>query len=61
MYKWGYAYSFCQIIQGLRLFKELRLFQTLEWNKLFEQGPVTIIVTEFLEHFNSTLKNGKSN
>jgi len=29
-YKWGYAYSFCQIFQGLRLFKGLRLFQTLE-------------------------------
>ena len=30
-YKWGYAYSFCQIFQGLRLFKGLRLFQTLEY------------------------------
>ena len=29
-YKWGYAYSFCQIFQGLCLFKGLRLFQTLE-------------------------------
>ena len=29
-YKCGYAYSFCQIFQGLRLFKGLRLFQTLE-------------------------------
>ena len=29
-YKWGYAYSFCQILQGLRLFKGVRLFQTLE-------------------------------
>ena len=29
-YKWGYAYSFCQIFQGLRLFKGLCLFQTLE-------------------------------
>ena len=30
-YKWGYAYSFCQIFQKLRLFKGLRLFQTLEY------------------------------
>ena len=30
-YKWGYAYSFCQIIQVLCLFKRLRLFQTLEY------------------------------
>ena len=30
-YKWGYAYSFCQIFQGLCLFKGLRLFQTLEY------------------------------
>jgi hypothetical protein len=30
-YKWGYAYSFCQIFQGLRLFKGLCLFQTLEY------------------------------
>ena len=30
-YKWGYAYSFCQIFQGLRLFKGVRLFQTLEY------------------------------
>ena len=30
MYKLGYAYSFCQIFQGLRLFKGLRLFQNLE-------------------------------
>ena len=29
----GYAYSFCQIFQGLRLFKGLRLFQTLEYFK----------------------------
>ena len=29
-YKWGYAYSFCQTFQRLRLFKGLRLFQTLE-------------------------------
>jgi hypothetical protein len=29
-YKWGQAYSFCQIIPGLPLFKGLRLFQTLE-------------------------------
>ena len=31
-YKWGYAYSFCQIFQGLPLFKGLRLFQTLEYS-----------------------------
>ena len=31
-YKWGYAYSFCQIFQGLYLFKGLRLFQTLEYS-----------------------------
>ena len=30
-YKWGYAYSFCQIFHGLCLFKGLRLFQTLEY------------------------------
>ena len=30
-YKWGYAYSFRQIFQGLCLFKGLRLFQTLEY------------------------------
>ena len=30
-YKWGYAYSFCQIFQGLCLFKGVRLFQTLEY------------------------------
>ena len=30
-YKWGYAYSFSQIFQGLCLFKGLRLFQTLEY------------------------------
>ena len=29
-YKWGYTYSFCQIFQGLCLFKGLSLFQTLE-------------------------------
>ena len=27
----GYVYSFCQIFQRLRLFKGLRLFQTLEY------------------------------
>ena len=27
----GYVYSFCQILQRLRLFKGLRLFQTLEY------------------------------
>ena len=31
-YKWGYAYSFCQIFHVLRLFKGLRLFQTLEYH-----------------------------
>ena len=35
-YKWGYAYSFCQIFQGLRLFKGLRLFQTLEYIRFFK-------------------------
>ena len=30
-YKWSYTYSFCQIFQGLCLFKGLRLFQTLEY------------------------------
>ena len=30
-HKWGYAYSFFQIFQGLCLFKGLRLFQTLEY------------------------------
>ena len=30
-YKWGYAYSICQIFQRLRLFKGVRLFQTLEY------------------------------
>ena len=30
-YKWGYAYSFCQIFQGLCLFKGVHLFQTLEY------------------------------
>ena len=29
-YKWSYAYSFCQIFQGLCLFKGVRLFRTLE-------------------------------
>ena len=29
-YKWDYTYSFREIFQGLCLFKELRLFQTLE-------------------------------
>ena len=29
-YKWGYAYFFYQIFQGLHLFKGVRLFQTLE-------------------------------
>ena len=31
-YKWGYAYSFCPIFQGLHLFNGLRLFQTLEYS-----------------------------
>ena len=31
-YKWGYAYSFCQNFQGLRLFKGVRLFRTLEYD-----------------------------
>ena len=35
--KWGYAYSFCQIFQGLCLFKGLRLFQTLEYFLLLIQ------------------------
>ena len=29
-YKWGYAYSYCQIFQGLHLFKGVGLFHTLE-------------------------------
>ena len=29
-YKWGYAFSFCQIFQGLRLFQGVRLFRSLE-------------------------------
>ena len=33
-YKWGCAYSFCQSFQGLRLFKGLLLFQTLEYSFL---------------------------
>ena len=36
MYKWGYAYSFCQIFQRLRLFKGLHSFQTLEYFSLPE-------------------------
>ena len=34
-YKWGYAYSFCQIFHGLRLFKGVRLLQTLEQQPSF--------------------------
>ena len=32
-YKWGYTYFFCQIFEGLRLFKGVCLFQTLEYSK----------------------------
>ena len=35
-YKWGYAYSFCQNFQGLRLLKGLRLFRSLEYLYLFK-------------------------
>ena len=47
-YKWAYAYSFCQIIQGLRLFKGVRLFQTLEYQNLpytkcAGRNPTTVI------------------
>jgi hypothetical protein len=34
-YKWGYAYSFCQIFQGPRLFKGVHLFQAQEYSHFF--------------------------
>jgi hypothetical protein len=32
-YKWGYACSFCQIFQGLCLFKGVRLFQIADYTR----------------------------
>ena len=32
-YEWGYACSFCQIFQGLRLFKGVRLFQIADYTR----------------------------
>ena len=43
-YKWGYAYFFCQIFQGLLLFKGLRLYRTLEYPTpvdIYEEIPIT--------------------
>ena len=53
-YKWGYAYSFCQIYQGICLFNGVRLFQTLEYGydnhkkkTRYKIGPLYLIFIRF--------------
>ena len=48
-YKWGYAYSFCQIFQGLCLFKGVRLFQTLEYGQSISYLPHRPKFSDFID------------